>query len=167
MVDAFSTIPVARNNNIDPFLQYREYVNGMSTIDHRRIKFCGEKSVKGQDHFPGPPGHRKVRCCLLTGHVPTLPPDSFYRTVTHATVFAIAGIDFSTAPVDHFISHGELVDDPLRFSATIECAIAKGSLKHGNVLVVGNNVKFKRYLKIGSSRKMGLSSSTCRHGQMS
>jgi transposase len=106
-----------------------EYIQIVSMIDPHRLKFCDEKSLKGQEVYA-----RKVRRNPITGVTPVIMTDSDFRNTYSITGFC--GVDRSTYAV--FVSIHEMTNDATDFAISVELAIARGFLKRGDVLVLDN-----------------------------
>ena len=119
-IDKFSPENVART---------AEYVQIISQMDPRRVKFGDEKLLKGTELF-----NRKVRRCPLTGLVEEIIVDSDFRNTY--TIIGLCGIDPEVPAFDFYLHDG--TNDAETFALYIEYAVAIGYLRSYDVVVLDN-----------------------------
>ena len=108
---------------------YREFLQTVEELDPRRIKFCDEKLLKGNEIF-----NKRGRRDPETGEVPEMTVDSDFRNTY--SIVGFSGIDKKSPPVS-FVIHEEKNDATSFFEKVAE-AIAEGFLRAGDVLVMDN-----------------------------
>jgi transposase len=106
-----------------------DYIYLISQVDPVRLKFTGEKHLKGRELY-----NKKFRRCPLTGKVEAIPVDPDWWSTYNIVGFC--GIDGRTCPMDFYVTDG--INDSLAFYIALEQTIAKGFLRYGDILVLDN-----------------------------
>lgn len=126
-----STVPIDKFKP-ENILRYQEYVSFMNNpnLDHRRIKFADEKSLKGEEVF-----NRRVRPDPITGITPPVIADSDFRN--SYCIMGFCGVDPTNAPFQYTI--GEENHNSECFIDAVCALVGVGWLKRHDILVVDNS----------------------------